>query len=142
MALDSWLAFFVACWIISISPGAGAISCMAAGLRYGFRRALPNLLGSSRISSCCRSSRRGGRDPGGVYAGFHDHQVARRRLPHLAGNPAMALPVAAVDPHAADVPGGSPRELLLRGFLVNGRTPRASCSCSRCAQFIDPTRHS
>ena len=45
MALDTWLAFFVACWLISLSPGAGAISCMAAGLRYGFRRALPNIAG-------------------------------------------------------------------------------------------------
>ena len=45
MALDVWLAFFVASWLISLSPGAGAISCMAAGLRYGYRRALWNIVG-------------------------------------------------------------------------------------------------
>ena len=45
MALETWLAFLVACWLISMSPGAGAISCMAAGLRYGFRRAVWNIAG-------------------------------------------------------------------------------------------------
>lgn len=45
MTLSTWLAFFVASWIISLSPGAGAISCMSAGMRYGFRRAIPNIFG-------------------------------------------------------------------------------------------------
>ncbi|HLA32801.1 MAG TPA: hypothetical protein VJ047_17410, partial [Pseudomonas sp.] len=38
MALETWLAFFVACWVISLSPGAGAIASMSAGLQYGFWR--------------------------------------------------------------------------------------------------------
>lgn len=38
MSLSTWLAFFAACWAISFSPGPGAISAMASGLRYGFRR--------------------------------------------------------------------------------------------------------
>ena len=45
MTLSTWLTFFVASWLISLSPGAGAISCMSAGMRYGFRRAIPNILG-------------------------------------------------------------------------------------------------
>ena len=45
MTLSTWLAFFVASWIISLSPGAGAISCMAAGLRHGYARAMWNILG-------------------------------------------------------------------------------------------------
>ena len=32
-------------WLISLSPGAGVISCMAAGMRFGYRRALWNILG-------------------------------------------------------------------------------------------------
>ena len=33
MTLETWLAFFVACWVISLSPGAGAIASMScAGL--------------------------------------------------------------------------------------------------------------
>lgn len=38
MALDTWLAFFVASWIISFSPGSGAIYAMSCGLNHGFRR--------------------------------------------------------------------------------------------------------
>ena len=38
MALSTWLAFFAASWAISISPGAGAVAAMSAGLNHGFRR--------------------------------------------------------------------------------------------------------
>src|SRR5512132_3612638 len=45
MSLSTWLAFFVASWLISLSPGAGAISCMTTGMRYGYSRGLWNILG-------------------------------------------------------------------------------------------------
>jgi len=45
MTLSTWLAFFVAAWAISFSPGAGAISAMTAGLKYGFARGYWNTLG-------------------------------------------------------------------------------------------------
>ena len=38
MEFSHWLAFFAACWAISISPGAGAVAAMSAGLNYGFAR--------------------------------------------------------------------------------------------------------
>lgn len=38
MELSTWLAFFAAAWAISISPGAGAVAAMSAGLNHGFRR--------------------------------------------------------------------------------------------------------
>jgi homoserine/homoserine lactone efflux protein len=38
MELSTWLAFFAASWAISVSPGAGAIAAMSAGLNHGFRR--------------------------------------------------------------------------------------------------------
>jgi homoserine/homoserine lactone efflux protein len=38
MQLNTWLAFFAASWAISISPGAGAVAAMSAGLNHGFRR--------------------------------------------------------------------------------------------------------
>lgn len=38
MEISTWLAFFAASWAISISPGAGAVSAMSAGLNHGFRR--------------------------------------------------------------------------------------------------------
>jgi len=38
MELSSWLTFFAASWAISLSPGAGAVAAMSAGLNHGFRR--------------------------------------------------------------------------------------------------------
>lgn len=37
MELSTWLTFFVAAWAISLSPGAGAVAAMSAGLNHGFR---------------------------------------------------------------------------------------------------------
>ena len=45
MLLDTWISYFVACWIISLSPGAGAVASMSSGLNYGFRRGYWNALG-------------------------------------------------------------------------------------------------
>jgi homoserine/homoserine lactone efflux protein len=38
MSLSLWLAFFVAAWAISFSPGPGAIAVMSASLNHGFAR--------------------------------------------------------------------------------------------------------
>ncbi len=38
MELSTWLTFFAASWAISISPGAGAVAAMSAGLNHGFAR--------------------------------------------------------------------------------------------------------
>ena len=45
MLLSTWLAFFAASWAISISPGAGAVAAMSAGLNHGFRRSFFTILG-------------------------------------------------------------------------------------------------
>ena len=45
MAFDVWLGFFAACWVISLSPGAGAIASMSSGLQFGFRRGYWNVIG-------------------------------------------------------------------------------------------------
>jgi homoserine/homoserine lactone efflux protein len=38
MDLHIWLPFFAASWAISISPGAGAVAAMSAGMQHGFAR--------------------------------------------------------------------------------------------------------
>jgi homoserine/homoserine lactone efflux protein len=45
MELSTWLAFFAASWAISISPGAGAVAAMSAGLNHGFRRGYITTMG-------------------------------------------------------------------------------------------------
>jgi homoserine/homoserine lactone efflux protein len=38
MDFSIWIAFFAASWAISLSPGAGAVAAMSAGLAHGFKR--------------------------------------------------------------------------------------------------------
>ncbi|ELW77113.1 translocator protein, LysE family [Acinetobacter sp. OIFC021] len=45
MSLQVWFAYMLACWVISISPGAGAIASMSSGINYGFRHGYWNAIG-------------------------------------------------------------------------------------------------
>ena len=45
MDFATWLTFFAASWAISISPGAGAVAAMGAGLNHGFRRGYITVFG-------------------------------------------------------------------------------------------------
>lgn len=45
MSFQIWFAYMLACWVISVSPGAGAIASMSSGLNHGFRRGYWNVLG-------------------------------------------------------------------------------------------------
>ncbi len=53
MSLDTWIALFVAGWLISISPGPGAISCLSSGLRHGLKRARWNIYGLQLALAIC-----------------------------------------------------------------------------------------
>lgn len=45
MIFQVWFAFMLACWVISLSPGAGAIASMSSGLNYGFKHGYWNAIG-------------------------------------------------------------------------------------------------
>lgn len=45
MTFDVWLAFFAACWLISLSPGSGALASMSSGIQFGFVRGYWNVIG-------------------------------------------------------------------------------------------------
>ena len=45
MSYQMWFAYMLACWVISISPGAGAIASMSSGLNYGFKRGYWHAIG-------------------------------------------------------------------------------------------------
>lgn len=45
MDWHTWLAFFVASWIIAVSPGSGAVLSMSHGLSYGVRKTSGTILG-------------------------------------------------------------------------------------------------
>ena len=45
MNIEVWTAFLLACIVISLSPGAGAVNTMSNGLSYGVRHSIPAILG-------------------------------------------------------------------------------------------------
>jgi len=45
MEWHTWVAFFIASWLIAISPGSGAVLCMSHGLSYGVRKTEGTIIG-------------------------------------------------------------------------------------------------
>ncbi|MCC6869642.1 MAG: LysE family transporter [Burkholderiales bacterium] len=144
MTLETWLAFLVAAFLISFSPGPGAISCMAAGLRFGLPRALWNLVGlvlgimfvlvvvATGLGALLATS-------AGAFTLVKWLGVAY--LAYL-GIVTWRVPAHAVDP-AADAASlhGSPRKLVAHGFLVNATNPKGIVfMLAVLPQFIDLAR--
>ena len=144
MTLETSHAFFVASWLISASPGAGAISAMAAASRFGLARAMANI--------------------GGLIAGIlFVLTIVAAGLGALLAASAVAFtvvkwlgvaylvwlgveqwraPAFAVDADAAaGTLGGTRRQLFVRGFLVNATNPKGIVfMLAVLPQFIDPAR--
>ena len=45
MEWQVWIAYFLACWVIAISPGSGAVLSMSHGLAYGVRHTSATIAG-------------------------------------------------------------------------------------------------
>jgi len=141
MPLDTWLAFFVASWLISLSPGAGAISCMTAGMRFGYRRGLWNILGlelgimfvlvvvAAGLGAVLAASSAAFAIVKWLGVGYLVWLgVQQWRAP--------AAPLALGGEANAD---GTPRALVFRGFLVNATNPKGILfMLAVLPQFIDP----
>lgn len=129
MEFTVWIAFFAASWAISLSPGAGAVAAMSAGLSHGFARGYVMTLGL-------------------VLGIWTQVLVVGVGLGALIATSALAFtiikwlgvaylvvlgirqwrapprPLAAHDPAAGAV--DSPRALLLRGWAVNAVNPKGT----------------
>ncbi|WP_122210126.1 LysE family transporter [Pseudomonas viridiflava] len=141
MALETWLGFLAACWIISLSPGAGAIASMSCGVQYGFLRGYWNALGlqialASQIAIVAA----------GLGAVLAASELAFTLikwfgvayLVYLGIKQWRALPVDLSEGSAVR-PVGSPSRLVLRGFLVNISNPKAMVfMLAILPQFVDP----
>lgn len=139
MTLHTWLAFFVASWLISLSPGPGAVSCMAAGLRYGYRRALWNILGLQLgvlllVAICA----------GGLGAILAASQAAFALVKWFGVGYLIWLGVAQwrTRPAAMEIqaePDESPKQMVLHAFLINASNPKGIVfMLAVLPQFIDP----
>jgi homoserine/homoserine lactone efflux protein len=141
VTLQVWLAFIVAAILISLSPGAGAVSCMASGMRYGYRRSLPNIagmqlgvalqlvvvgIGLGAILATSTLAFNLVKGCGVAYLCYLGWQQFR----------AEAQPPQLGD---ADASAGTPRALFVQGFLVNASNPKATIFLlAVLPQFIDP----
>ncbi|MHC6227990.1 LysE family transporter [Pseudomonas sp. X10] len=141
MSMETWLAFFAACWVISLSPGAGAIASMSSGLQYGFWRGYWNALGLQlglilQIAIIAAGV-------GAILAtSATAFQVIKWfgviYLVYLAVKQWRALPADLSD-NAAVRPLGKPLTLVFRGFLVNVSNPKALVfMLAVLPQFINP----
>ncbi|MBA1279790.1 MULTISPECIES: LysE family transporter [Pseudomonadaceae] len=143
MTFESWLAFFAACWIISLSPGAGAIASMSCGLQYGFWRGYWNAIGL-QIALALQIAV----VAAGVGAVLATSSLAFSLIKWfgvayllwLALKQWQAVPEM-LDDSAAPRPIGRPLTLVLRGFLVNASNPKAIVFIlAVLPQFLDPQR--
>lgn len=142
MALSTWLAFVVAGFLISVSPGAGAVACMATGMRHGLRMGVWNIFGM-QVGIALQLAVVGA----GVGAILMT-SVAAFTAVKLAGAAylvwlgwqqirASSAPVA-IDEEGAPA---TRRALFWQGFLVNGTNPKATVFLlAVMPQFIDPAR--
>lgn len=143
MTWDTWLAFFLACWLISLSPGAGAIASMSSGLNFGFRRGYWNAIGLQlalvlQIAVVAA----------GVGALLAASELAFALIKwfgvlyllYLGWKQWVAPPSAlATDP--VDLRRGRPLALVLRGFVVNASNPKAIVFIlAVLPQFLDTSR--
>ena len=141
MALDTWLAFFLASWIISLSPGAGAIASMSSGLQYGFLRGYWNAIGLQIGLAMQIAVVAGGL--GAILAASSTAFYAIKwfgvaYLVYLAVKQWRALPIDMTD-DAAVRPIGKPMAMMFRGFLVNASNPKALVfMLAVLPQFVNP----
>ncbi|MGE8406085.1 MAG: LysE family transporter [Pseudomonas sp.] len=141
MSLETWLAFFAACWVISLSPGAGAIASMSCGLQYGFWRGYWNALGL-QLGLILQIAIIAAGVGAVLAASATAFQIIKwfgvAYLVYLAVKQWRALPADLSD-DAAVRPIGKPLSLVFRGFLVNVSNPKALVfMLAVLPQFINP----
>jgi homoserine/homoserine lactone efflux protein len=140
MALSTWLAFFAASWAISISPGAGALAAMSAGLNHGFRRGyfttvglvlgiwtqlIVVAVGLGALVATSSTAFQIVKWGGVAYLVWLGVQQWR----------APARPLAAAQAQAADVPV---RQMILRGWMINAVNPKGTVFLLAVVpQFLD-----
>ena len=141
-----WLAYFVASWVIAVSPGSGAVLAMSHGLAYGVRGASATVLGlqiglafillvaGAGVGALLLAS----------TTAFMIVKVLGAGYLIWLGVKQWRAPVdgAASDAAAPSEPAGlSVRQRLLRGALTNATNPKGIVfMVAVLPQFIDPNK--
>jgi homoserine/homoserine lactone efflux protein len=141
MTLSVWLAFLVAAFLISLSPGAGAVFAMSCGMRHGYRHALVGIagmqlglalqllvvaIGLGAILATSTLAFNVVKWLGVAYLvwlGWQQFRAAPQAM-SLDGAPAVSM-----------------RKTFMQGFLVNASNPKATVFfLAVVPPFIDPLR--
>ena len=144
MDLHTWLTFFVASWLISLSPGAGAISCMTTGLRFGWRLGVWNILGlqlgiaailvvvAAGLGALLAASET-------AFSVIKWFGVAYLLWLGIQQWRAPAHGLADADGSAKNTTPPTRGQLVLRGFLINASNPKGLVfMLAVLPQFINP----
>jgi homoserine/homoserine lactone efflux protein len=127
MSLDTWIALFLACWFISLSPGAGAIASMSSGLNHGFRTGYWNAIGlqlalllqvavvAAGLGAILTTSE--------MAFGFIKWCGVAYLL--YLGWKQWHAPITVIQPNQEAKTRTTAMALVLRGFLVNASNPKA-----------------
>ena len=143
MELSTWLTFFVAAWLISLSPGAGAVAAMSAGLNHGFARGY--VMSFGLILGIWTQVLVVGLGLGALIAASSLAFAVVKWLGvaylvwlGIKQWRAPARPLVEAD---ADATGVSARSLILRGWMINAVNPKGTVFLLAVVpQFLDLSR--
>lgn len=140
MAIDTWIGFFTACWLISLSPGAGAIASMSCGLQYGFCRGYWNAIGlqiALVVQIAIVAAGVGAILAASTWTFTLIKWLGVVYLIYLGVRQWRARPAECLTSDRSR-PTGKPLTLLARGFLLNASNPKALIFVlAILPQFID-----
>ena len=141
-----WLAYFLAAWLIALSPGSGAVLSMSHGLQYGVRQTTATIVGlqiglafillvaGAGVGALLLAS----------TTAFMVVKVLGAGYLIWLGVKQWRAPVdgAASDAAAPSEPAGlSVRQRVLRGALTNSTNPKGIVfMVAVLPQFIDPNK--
>ena len=141
MAFDIWLAFFTACWVISLSPGAGAIASMSSGLQFGFLRGYWNVIGlqlALAVQILIVAAGVGAVLTASALAFNLIKWFGVAYLIYLAIKQWQQKPATITTEQQQQV---NPLAMIMKGFLVNISNPKAIVfMLAVLPQFIDPAQ--
>ena len=153
MDFSVWMTYFVACWVIAISPGSGAVVSMSHGLAYGVKKTTATIIGlqmglsvvllvaGAGVGAVLVASANAFLVVKVVGAGYLFYLGFKQwRAPIAAGESAVA---DASHTAAAELGKRIPstRERLLTGIFTNLSNPKGIVfMVAVLPQFIDPHR--